>query len=172
MAGFWSRRAPRRRAGQVRTRRGRVQGGGSRKGHWPGRWGHAGTPADAGGRPGHEPRRGRGREQAAPDEPRTARSGACAGTAGGHATPGEPRTALGARASAMADGCRAEAGNGEASDGGKGSGMGSPRGATAARPGAGAAVLPRLGNGGRERGVGGAICAREREEHAFMGERR
>jgi hypothetical protein len=42
-------------------------------------------------------------------------------------------------------------GNEEERDGGKGSGAGSPRGATAARPGAGATVLSRLGDGRRER---------------------
>jgi hypothetical protein len=85
---------------------------------------------------------------------------------------GGPRTALGARTPAMAGGCRTEARNGEERDGEKGSGTGSPRGATVAWPGAGAGVLPWLGDGERERGVGGAICAREREERAFVGERR
>jgi hypothetical protein len=108
--------------------------------------------------------------------PRWTSRGPCEGAPAPGPRAGTPRRASRgprwARAPSMADGCRADAGNGEERDGRKGSGTGSPRGATAARPGAGAAVLPRLGDGGRERGVGGAICAREREERAFVGERR
>jgi hypothetical protein len=66
---------------------------------------------------------------------------------------------------------RDEVENEEEKGRGERSGTGSPRGATATRPGAGR----RFSCGqamGEERGVGGAICAREREEREFVGERR